>query len=308
MTQIESYPKVYTLGHKAVMDILDGPVLVQEKVDGSQISFGVLEGELVIRSRGQHLVIDAPEKMFLDAVKVIKNIEHELTPGYIYRGEYLKTPKHNTLAYDRIPTNHIILFDVQTGPGKFLDKWDFTWEASRLVFESVPVFFEGYVKSLAELQQYLDRESVLGGQKVEGVVIKNYSKFTPDGKLMTAKLVSEKFKEVHGGEWRKNNPTSQDITDRLIVKYRTPSRWEKAIQHLAEAGKLEGTPRDIGKLMVEVPNDILEEEEEAIKDALFAYFWPKIRRGVVAGLPEWYKNRLAEQVFQQDDSTFSWVD
>lgn len=26
----------------------------------------------------------------------------------------------------------------------------------------------------------------------------------------------------------------------------------------------------------------------------FAYAWPHLRRGIVAGLPEWYKRRLAE--------------
>ena len=38
-----SYPDVYELGHKIVSDVLNGHVLVQEKVDGSQISFGVDE-------------------------------------------------------------------------------------------------------------------------------------------------------------------------------------------------------------------------------------------------------------------------
>ena len=45
MTVLTSYPKVYQLGHKAVLDIFSGPVVIQEKIDGSQFSFGLVGGE-----------------------------------------------------------------------------------------------------------------------------------------------------------------------------------------------------------------------------------------------------------------------
>ena len=61
---------------------------------------------------------------------------------------------------------------------------------------------------------------------------------------------------------------------------------------------LEGSPRDIGPLIREVPEDVRQECEQAIKDALFAYAWPTIQRGIVRGLPEWYKRRLAETTFE----------
>lgn len=48
-----SYPSTFALGHRAIADLLLDPVLVEEKVDGSQFSFGVFEqdGERVIRCR-----------------------------------------------------------------------------------------------------------------------------------------------------------------------------------------------------------------------------------------------------------------
>ena len=53
------------MGHKAIAELLKGPVYVEEKVDGSQFSFGVDEnGEIRVRSKGCELVLDAPEKMF----------------------------------------------------------------------------------------------------------------------------------------------------------------------------------------------------------------------------------------------------
>jgi len=33
-----SYPSIYNLGHRYLGDLLDGPVVVEEKVDGSQFS------------------------------------------------------------------------------------------------------------------------------------------------------------------------------------------------------------------------------------------------------------------------------
>ena len=79
--------------------------------------------------------------------------------------------------------------------------------------------------------------------------------------------------------------------------YRTEARWAKAAQHLKEAGKLEGTPRDIGKLIVEVKRDIEEEEMEAIKDFLFKQFGEELLRRSTVGLPEYYKNKLLDDSF-----------
>lgn len=40
-TSWHSYPKSLNVGHKLAEKLFDGPVVIQEKVDGSQFSFGV---------------------------------------------------------------------------------------------------------------------------------------------------------------------------------------------------------------------------------------------------------------------------
>src|SRR3990172_1195654 len=112
---LSSYPQIYALGHRYVKDIFTSPVIVQEKIDGSQISFGLHEGELYIRSKGAVIHEAAPDKMFAAGVEAIKEVKQILRAGWIYRGEYLKSPHHNVLVYNRIPANHIILFDIETG-------------------------------------------------------------------------------------------------------------------------------------------------------------------------------------------------
>ena len=61
---LHSYPNVYQLGHKLVSNVLDGYVLVQEKIDGSQISFGIDNlGDLRIRSKNKEIDIEHPNDM-----------------------------------------------------------------------------------------------------------------------------------------------------------------------------------------------------------------------------------------------------
>lgn len=309
MTHLHSYPSIYSLGHRAAQDILSGPVVVQEKVDGSQFSFGVRldddpgadhTARLFMRTKGTEVYQESTDKLFKGAIETVTRLFNEgrLTPGYVYRGEVLAKPKHNTLAYERIPAGNIILFDIDIGEEAYASPSFVQARATELGLETVPTVYEGTLTSLDQVTALLDRVSVLGGSKIEGLVIKAYGRYGPDKKTLMAKYVTESFKEVHQGQWRKENPTRGDQIALLIDRYRTPARWAKAVQHLRDQGRLQEAVQDIGALMQEVPNDIVKEEYEAIKEALWNAFWPQIRRGVTAGLPQWYKDQLAQAAFQ----------
>jgi hypothetical protein len=99
---LSSYPSIYTLGHRYLNALLDGPVVVEEKVDGSQFSMARnLDGSLSVRSKGQEIHLGAVPQLFNQAVAVASSLD--LHPGWVYRGEYLQKPKHNTLCYSRVP-------------------------------------------------------------------------------------------------------------------------------------------------------------------------------------------------------------
>lgn len=300
---VNSYGSLYAIGHRAIRDLFEGEVVIQEKVDGSQFSFQIKNGEIECRSKGAQLNVVAPDKMFSAGVEVVKSLADKLQPGFVYRGEYLQRPKHNTLVYDRTPNNHIILFDIEDtnlGEGYFLSPVAMQLEAQRLGLEVVPTLFHGRVENVEVLRKLLDTVSVLGGQKIEGVVVKNYAKFTDDKKVMMGKFVSEAFKEVHQGEWKKNNPTQSDIMAQLVASYKTPARWAKAVQHLKEAGKIEGSPKDIGHIIKEVGEDVERECKDDIKQVLYDYFWPQLRRQLTGGLPEWYKEQVMQLSFSEN--------
>jgi hypothetical protein len=292
------------MGHRGIKDILLDEVLVEEKVDGSQFSFGVFydaagEEVLKIRSKGAQISEFAPDSMFAKAVATVELLRPLLVHGWTYRCEYLNRAKHNVLAYDRFPEKHIILFDVTTGMETYLSREDKEVEAARLGLEVVPLLFRGAITDVNQFRALLDNVSILGGQKVEGVVVKNYARFGIDGKAMIGKFVSELFKEVHAGEWRSANPTTGDILAGLVAKYRTPARWAKARQHLLEAGQLTHEPKDIGLLIPEIQNDLEAECADEIKAALWKWAWPHLRRAVAGGAPEWYKEELLKSQFEE---------
>jgi hypothetical protein len=300
-TSWHSYPSIYALGHKAIKELFLDDVLVEEKIDGSQFSFGRFEVELKCRSKGAMINVDYPEKMFSSAVETAKGLD--LKDGWTYRAEYLKVPKHNSLAYDRIPDKHLIIFDINSGEEEYLTYDQKQAEAKRIGLEIVPILCQGQFGDPSLLLKLLDTPSILGGQKIEGIVIKNYHRFGLDKKVLMGKYVSEAFKEVHGAEWAKNNPTSGDVIQRLIIQYKTPARWNKAVQHLRERGELTQSPKDIGALIKEVQVDIAKECIDEIKDALFANAIPHIRRGVTGGLPEWYKEELMKMQFSEEPNS-----
>jgi len=306
MNPIESYPSIFNLGHRALLPLLSVPLVIEEKVDGSQFSFGKdLEGNLACRSKGKQINMEDPEKLFGKAVESVRSIGDSLIPGFTYRGEYLSKPHHNTLTYGRVPALNVIIYDVQDAAGWFLDRNNKQVLCVGLGLELVPTYYHGKLpeeNAEAFLRSFLDRESILGGQKVEGIVLKpaGYDVFGPDKKLVIAKLVSEAFKEVHGATWKtEHGPKSgADILQLLGRQFATPARWQKAIQHLSEGGQIENDPRDIGKLMKEVPEDVLRECKEEILDAVFAWAWPQLKRTLTTGLPEWYKEKLVASAFE----------
>ena len=294
--EMHSYPKVYSLGHAAIGRLLDGPVIVEEKIDGSQFSFTRIGRDIFCRSRNQAIVNNAAG-MFDEGVKTAFNLGPSLHEGWVYRGEYLKKPKHNVLAYDRVPKAHSILFDIETGNQTYLTREQQEEEAARLGLEIVPIIARE-MPSMDALKSILDRVSCLGGQKIEGVVIKNYTRFDLDGKVLMGKFVSEGFREKHKIDWKDRNPTHGDVIEVIAQSLRTPARWEKAIQHLKEDGRYQNSMRDIGNIIKEVQRDIVEECTQEISSALVKHAMPQIQRTVVRGLPEWFKERLAQEQFK----------
>lgn len=294
--KLSSYSKVYSLGHRAIRELLNGEVVVQEKIDGSQFSFGIINGELHCRSRQQPLDLDNPQKLFALAVETVKSKKGLLTPGWTYRAEAITSPRHNVLQYDRIPIGGLIVYDIDKGGQNYLSSLELTTECRKINIERTPYIYPAHPWSKENLLKCLEFESILGGTKIEGVVIKNYDRFTIDAKTMMGKYVSETFKETMRNKGPK--PGKKEAMLAIIDHFKTDARWLKAIQHLRENDELEDDPRDIGKLMKELNADFISECEDEIKNLLFVAFRKDIIKGVISGFPNFYKNLLMGKQFE----------
>lgn len=292
-----AFPKILHLGDSYIETIFDEEVEITEKLDGSQFGFGIVDGQLIVRSKGKEQDLDSPDKMFVEGVEYIKSIEHLLQEGIFYYGEYLQKPRHSTLAYDKIPKNNIALFAIfGASTGRYFEYETIVSEAERLEIDAIPLIYKG--KSNPEhALSLVDGTSYLGGSDREGIVVKNYKDWEYLGRLhytvMSGKFVTEKFKEVHTADWKKLN-TGKGKLDAIMDQYLSEARWQKAINHLRERGELDGSPRDIGPLIKEIQADVIEEEKEHIKAQLWSLFGDDFTRRAISGFPQWYKEELAK--------------
>ena len=83
--------------------------------------------------------------------------------------------------------------------------------ARTLGLEVVPLLYQGMIESADELRELFETVSILGGQKIEGVVIKpeKYDLFGRDKKCVLGKYVSERYREVHAKHYKTPKPKEE---------------------------------------------------------------------------------------------------
>jgi hypothetical protein len=303
-----AFPKIWALGHKMIPDILLGEVEVTEKMDGSQFGFGKTpEGEFKVRSKGQWIDLDNPPELFLKSVEHISKFADVINPDTMYYGESITRNKHNTLRYDRVPNGYIVLFAA--GDFSFTEAVsnhdDLKRIAEQFGIDCVPIIHQGET-SARKIEQLLGRESFLGGPNIEGVVVKRYCPYEYMGQyypLQAGKFVSEEFKEKHS----KNTEfmSGKSRWQMYLEDFRTEARWRKAVEHLRDAGELEGSPRDIGPLLRELHHDLDEEYIAEIKEKLWQFHKKEVYQTVTRGFPQWYKEQLLMSLDSSDSSPSS---
>jgi len=291
---LTGYAKIHQMHHRETQKMRGKLLTLQEKIDGSQISFGRIGGKLFVKSHKHMIDIHSPPKMFAAAIGSLSNLA--LPDSIVFRGEYLNKPKHNTLTYDRVPERNIIIYDIEVGDGTndYMSVNDVEMNAALYGFEVVPTFlvaeFDNIMLETDMFEDMLKKQSVLGGTTIEGIVVKCYSMVDCNDKILMAKYVSPKFKEMNGSNARVKNTV--DIVAGIAKKFNTVARYEKAVQHLREDGQILDDMTDIGPLMRELNSDFENECVDDVKDMLYKNYRKKIMRGVTNGFPEWYKARL----------------
>lgn len=305
---MEKYTKIETTDKVDMQNLKNGTVIIEEKIDGSQFRIKIRkDGVLTFGSKSVDYTDESGvEKMFQKAVDEftllwrefsVKNDVKELADDIMIFGEYLQSPKHNTLHYARTPLHNVIIFDIR----QFNSFYDYDRKknfASQLGLETVPLLWKGDGSELSMelIESLLKTDSLLGNEKVEGVVMKNYSQFRTEprcaGAPMFAKYVRPEFKELNASNWK----MEKSILEAEILN--AEAKWQKAYIHCKERGELENMPRDIPKLVKEIHMDIEAEDKERIKELLWDKYGRELKSKICRGFAYWYKKKLMTELLE----------
>jgi len=224
------YMHIERLGHADVEGLLDGEVIVQEKLDGANATVAIEPetGRLVIASRNSAVsVAGDPPNGFRGLVEYI--LGHHglqmLAAVYIVRGEWLVP--HSVKDYAPDTYKLFYVFDCQrydTLEYVHPDEW---MKVAPLEFGclSVPTVDRLLNPTAAQIAELSVGPSALGAPKREGVVAKRYGFVNRFGRTAWGKVVAADFLEknkLHMGANKHDVPelrfVAETVTDAAVLK------------------------------------------------------------------------------------------
>jgi hypothetical protein len=230
----KEYPKIHRLGKEEVDDILIGNVLVQEKVDGANISIWWDNDSSLVKcgTRTRELPLDDSFNGFQEAVRSNKMLLDwvEAHPELRLYGEWLV--KH-TITYPDDAYRKIYLFDVLNEDAEtYLPQYEVAHISELLGVEYPKLFTPAPIEvTLDRIKEWVGKSFI--GANGEGVVIKNEGFKNKFGDLVYAKVVHERFKESNAIVFGGNNKNSEAYNEMYIInKYATLGRVQKIMQKL----------------------------------------------------------------------------
>ena len=157
--------------------LLRKPLVVQEKLDGANVGLFFEGDELKFLSRGG-LIEDkkTPEqfkylKMWAyERYMVLKEI---LNNRYILFGEWLYFT--HTIFYNKLPS-YFIAFDLYDKESEKFLSYNKIIKILGNKIPVVPLIWEGIIGSIEKLDEFLERKSLYGEEKIEGVVLREENK------------------------------------------------------------------------------------------------------------------------------------
>jgi hypothetical protein len=282
---------------------------IEEKIDGSQLSFLLNEGKLVFYNKSNK--IKEGTNIFDKALTMLRfafNDKNLLNNDLIYHGEAVCNLKHNCVLYNRTPKYYFILYDIYNVPERKYMSPEFKQEeAKRLNLECVPIIYyndDVNCNVIEKCEQLITDiienklESCLGGIP-EGIVLKHHA-FNKGGGEITAtkkKMVTDKFKERLSHKQEKMVYSADDFIKRVGLSFAVHARYHKAVQHLLEKDLLikdKITGNDIHKVTEELNSDFDKEYKEEMMMLLWTEMSPHIKKYAREGLGQWFRETIVD--------------
>lgn len=243
MEKVKKYPRTphiessnlqkgdYDLSQIPFSYLKDKYLVIEEKIDGSNVGISFIDGELKLQNRSHYLQGGYKERQY-DLFKVWANsLKEELYKiigeRYIIYGEWMYA-KHN-IFYDQLP-HYFIEFDIYDKlEEKFLDTEKRKQILKNSPIISVPVLKEGKFKSLDEIIDLMGNSHFISNKYVEhyqDINIKNKDPLTSTNlmeglyiKVESEGEVKERFKFV-----RKTFKQVQEENDSFYKKELIPNQ------------------------------------------------------------------------------------
>lgn len=202
------YQHIERLGHEDCEGLLEGEVVVQEKLDGANLTVAWdLEagdnGDIVIASRNRVISVrgsqggDGPLGRAVTYV-----LEHpgfralfRKKPLWVLRGEWLAP---HSITYDKDWCWKLVVFDVQERPELGYVHWrKYADVLTRHEIPWVPALATLFNPSVVDVTQLAEGRSGYGDVQREGIVVKNYGFRNQHGRATWGKCVTADFREKH---------------------------------------------------------------------------------------------------------------
>lgn len=268
--EFRKYEKIHRLGKDEVEGILDVPVLVQEKVDGANLSvFTGNDGRIHVCSRNNDVTDRADG--FNGAVKYCQEHEGiryflEKNPKCILYGEWLV---RHTIAYKETAYRQFYLFDVyDTELEKYMSARTTEQIAKECKINYPPILAELEKPTIEEINKHIGKSAF--GDRGEGVVIKPRVPYKNQfGDTVYAKVVTQEFKEDNGIVFGGNNRHSDTYWEMYFInKYVTLPRVQKVMNKIQPELDEKLDMKHIPRIMGTVYHDMIAEEGwEMFRDA-----------------------------------------
>ncbi len=303
------YPKIES---KGLTRDLGNNTEIEEKIDGSQMSFTQLE-TLVFFNRGR--VLQEPwDDVFHRAATMLKAHfdDQSLNRDYIYHGEVIRKLRHNKIEYTRVPRFYFILFDIYD---KVANRWlthpEIKTEGERLHLEVIQLYWRGSVdpatpditiqtiaKNIVSQMETGEVTSMLGGIP-EGVVVKNPKCYDAKGREYAAKIkhVRTQFKELHGLKSKPQlaTPDANSIFNHIMECFPREPRWEKSIQRMRDQSRLMPDPtQNVTLLVRDIKRDFKEECSKILMKYLELEMLPLMINEFTEGFEGYYLAKPSE--------------
>lgn len=260
------YQHIERFGNLEVQDIELGLCYIFPKIDGTNASVWLDDGEIKAGSRTRELAIDKDNAGFFAHIQNDDRVKAYLAehPDHRLYGEWLVP--HSLKTYRAETWRKFYIFDVvkingETAEYLTYDTYKSLLEAHNLDY--IPCIAKIKQGSYEQFVNWLDKNNYLiedGKGNGEGIVIKNYDFYNKFNRQTWAKIVTSEFKEKHAKEMGATEINgSKMIEEEIASKYVTTALVEKTYSKIVTE-KDGWTSKYIPELLSRVYYDLITEE------------------------------------------------